>query len=199
MSYEYIAGFFDGEGSVVLYQGRPVVTIVQARRNNLVLRRILGFLESDGVSCGLYHVKPRAECFKLMRMSTLKINSVDSNIKFLKSVLPFLYVKRTKTMSVLDHAASRTYNTRAFIEERLALARTDYISGMSAIASAKKNNVCWKVLRASLRKHGIDVRGQSASKKLWWASMPADKRKKICDNLEFHKHPSFTGQRANSK
>lgn len=196
IGWEYIAGFFDGEGCVYRHQGRVSIAIYQARRNNRVLRAIRAFVLSEGIACHLNHTHPRTDCFKPTRMSVIQIRAVESAKTFLRAILPHLHVKKAKVKAALAHLDNTAFRTREAVIANVERACADYLNGMSAVAAAKKNGTSWKTLKDKLVADGIEVRGASASKKLWWSTMPKAKRQKICANLEIHKHPPFNGRRA---
>jgi len=190
MSLEYIAGFFDGEGSIYLHHDRPQIVIYQAKQNNHVLYCMKKFLNNHhGIAAHINHdLKPRCDTFKPTLMSVLQIRDVESAILFLKIIYPFLYIKRAKIDEIFKTVNGRTYNTRKQINIRLESAQKDYFNGMSAVAAAKKNSVSWKCLKNHFLRNDIVVRNASSSKKLWWKNLPDIKKQKIYDALDRGRH-----------
>ena len=97
VNWAYIAGFFDGEGNVGVYGRTPAVTMTQT--NEVVLRKIQGFLGTVGIKSSMYGYKP-------YRSSThnfvwkLSIRSKESTEKFLHGVIPYLCVKKVVAQDV---------------------------------------------------------------------------------------------------
>ena len=99
MNWNYLAGFFDGEGYVAAVKnGRDVWQVTQKRTE--VLDEIQVFLEGYGLQCG--RVKTGyTEC------ETLTVWRV-ADVEFLcKKLLPKIIVKQGQTQAVLDAIKSR--------------------------------------------------------------------------------------------
>lgn len=105
MSFEYIAGFFDGEGSIYAPIGRnvhtPHLALPQSGpEGKQVLDEIAAFLESKGID--VYRMHPRLTS-KIGKkpMHTIEIGNMKSATLFLQAVLPYLRVKKVKAQDVL--------------------------------------------------------------------------------------------------
>ena len=191
MSWEYIAGFFDGEGTVGKSGRVPFLQIVQMKRNNFVLRRINKFLTSQGIDNKIYQVKSRQTNFKQSRITVLRINRTDDISLFLAFVMPLLYVKRKRSEEIREYIENGNFNTRGKVLRKLEAATIDYVNGMTAVGAAKKHGTSWVSLRAHLKKQNIEVRNQSAAMKLEWSKASPEKRKKYGDHLHRYQHLGF--------
>lgn len=110
MSWQYVAGFFDGEGSVGLYQtgglgnSRFGLSIGQSERNGgyEVLCEIRDFLIEHGVT-----TKSIAKsCTSGRRgnpMFTLQLNKLESVRLFLAGTFPYLRVKKVVAQDILRY------------------------------------------------------------------------------------------------
>jgi len=107
MTWPYIAGFFDGEGSIVVHRGNHGVfriQIVQSEQNGgeAVLKEIASFLEQYGIHSNIHRSKKReGHCC----MFSLNIGQLHSVVKFLKFLFPYLRVKRSLAQDVIRYAA----------------------------------------------------------------------------------------------
>lgn len=95
MTWQYIAGFFDGEGTVrFTNQGGLAITIAQSRdRGADVLRKMCHFLSTQGIKSRQY--KPYRQ-----NMHTLGLTDRPHVLAFLRGVFPHTEVKR---IEVQDH------------------------------------------------------------------------------------------------
>lgn len=102
MSWQYISGFFDGEGNIStpLGHGSLHLGITQAGKSGIeVLTEIQNFLAIRGIKSRMQyvrHIKDRKPVYVLY-MST------KAALPFLKSVYPYLRVKRVQALDVIRH------------------------------------------------------------------------------------------------
>jgi len=106
LSWEYIAGFFDGEGNVGVFSNRarrglgsPVITIAQTgARGQVLLTAISEFLK-------LYEIKCYLGCRKAhgnnAAQYTIRICNRAHVSKFLRMVFPYLWIKKVESQDVL--------------------------------------------------------------------------------------------------
>lgn len=105
IGWEYVAGFFDGEGcvSIVKQNGklkRIDVGLFQSEPQAEVLRRIEKFLAREGiVGRWKYHSTHRSE--NASTTVHLVINRQESVRRFLEAVYPYLIVKSEKSAIAL--------------------------------------------------------------------------------------------------
>jgi len=108
MSWEYIAGFFDGEGCIyratkkgkVLNHYRLTITQV----NTEVLYTIKQFLQDNNIVSRI-HERQHLQSPRCRTTTMLVIDNYQNTLPFLNNILPHLIVKKDKAMeaiSVLD-------------------------------------------------------------------------------------------------
>jgi len=86
MNWQYIAGFFDGEGSIILKNGRSRIAIVQT--NKPVLESIKKFTK-----CGnIFEVTKRKPHWKDCWVYSISCKKDIYN--FLRKITPYLFVKK---------------------------------------------------------------------------------------------------------
>lgn len=106
MNFDYIAGFFDGEGSVstMCFTHRTglqatIVTLSQSGTEGLrILTAIRDFLGVEGIK-GYIHTQARRANYRVMHH--LKISARDSVVRFLEAMLPRSSVKFVVTQDTL--------------------------------------------------------------------------------------------------
>lgn len=102
MNWAYVAGFFDGEGSIGLGVNKRFVrlTFAQSRtRGLLLLQEIQVFLASHGIVSHVHETHfPR---LGKQRMYQLRINGVEGAKLFLDATLPYLRIKRTEAQDAI--------------------------------------------------------------------------------------------------
>ena len=105
VSWQYIAGFFDGEGSIAVrtYKGYGNfnITIPQSGVvGERILKEIQWFLKQEDInSCVFLDTKVRGLAKKPVHR--LCVNNRINMIAFLRHVLPYLHVKHTQAQDVL--------------------------------------------------------------------------------------------------
>jgi intein/homing endonuclease len=109
LSWEYIAGFFDGEGSVGIYQNRarrgfgsPVVALVQSGdRGKKLLTEISEFLSSRGVKSYLGRTRKVKVKDTHTTCHVLRVCNRPGVTLFLRGVFPYLRIKKIEAQDVL--------------------------------------------------------------------------------------------------
>lgn len=103
MSWQYIAGFFDGEGNVSIPLGVSSlnVGIVQAGDTGLeLLERIVSFLEEQGIRSRI----DRSRKLEPNRKKVYKLYLSAKNAeRFLRRVLPYIHIKKVVSQDVLRY------------------------------------------------------------------------------------------------
>ena|SRR3990167_7606838 len=102
MNWSYIAGFFDGEGSVLGYGRAPRISIAQKRAK--VLRDIQKFMWAQDIRSQIYKY-PNS---KRKDLSQLRVNATNEVISFIECVLPYLIVKKRECKNALGILRTRT-------------------------------------------------------------------------------------------
>ncbi len=165
-TWQYVAGFFDGEGHItnLTSYARPSVLITQADRNDVVLSKISEFLSSKGVH---HLLRPKSKATdKWLATSTIAIHSWRDVRRFLRTVLPYLIVKRVRAIEALDFIENREWRAKTS-PEQLEGARVLYHQGLSFRDAAHKFKLESHQLRNYMRKQGEAGRTQSEAVTLW--------------------------------
>jgi hypothetical protein len=99
MSWPYIAGFFDGEGSIRLYQRGVQWSVAQSgKRGIAVLADIKKFLASDGITSSIYCPK------KITKAIPCLVATGRENVSYLVGrLMPHLHVKKSECQDVLRY------------------------------------------------------------------------------------------------
>jgi hypothetical protein len=113
MSWEYIAGFFDGEGHVSLSRqqkngenqfsrGNPRVTLVQAHeRGRHLLEEISSFLRDESITSVIeIHHEGDERCSRAYR---LRVTGFRGIVPFLNGVFPYLRIKKIEAQDMLRY------------------------------------------------------------------------------------------------
>lgn len=120
MTWEYVAGFFDGEGNITIYdyerkrvlapdrittyqekqvkismaqKTRIIVNMVQLK--NGIIPKINEFLIAEGINSHIH----KTDRFDIQR---LQFSSRESCKIFLEKIIPYLFVKKEKAQLALD-------------------------------------------------------------------------------------------------
>lgn len=98
MSWEYLAGFFDGEGTIRLSNRATHWSIAQSQdRGRRALEEIQRFLGDQGIPSGI-HVKRRRD-----GMYTLWISKRASVERIGRATLPYLRIKKVEMQDALRY------------------------------------------------------------------------------------------------
>jgi len=96
VDWQYLAGFFDGDGCISVKRSRFRCQL--SNINLRVLEEIRNFLEEHGIK--VYISKDRI-------YHTLEIHKMEDVVKFLSALLPFLIVKKDYANLVIAYLAHR--------------------------------------------------------------------------------------------
>jgi len=103
MSWPYVAGFFDGEGCIFMNHisgrltGHYKVTITQSERP--VLQGVAAFLAQNGIDSRIYGRQKMTG--QRRQLINLIIQRKENVVKFLRFVIPYLWVKRVQAQDAL--------------------------------------------------------------------------------------------------
>jgi intein/homing endonuclease len=114
MNWDYVAGFFDGEGCIGFYttkkdyeyayrmipKGRKVQIISISQKTRPVLEEIHSFLVSEGINSAIHEIK-RVFQGKIFSLYELNIKGQKGRTQFLKKIESKLIVKRSKAYDAL--------------------------------------------------------------------------------------------------
>lgn len=106
INWSYVAGLFDGEGSVSTGVGNGVTasTIAQSGPKGLtLLEDVANFLRANGVRCIVYSTGAAGTDRRVLESYRLSVHGFKESSKFLKSVLPMLRVKRTVAQDLIRY------------------------------------------------------------------------------------------------
>jgi intein/homing endonuclease len=104
VSWPYIAGFFDGEGSLRMPggYGSPHINIAQSRKRGLdLLTEIQSFLSTHGIKSNIR--RHRTLTGNGHEMFYLYMYSQASGVAFLRSVFPYLHIKKLEAQDMLRY------------------------------------------------------------------------------------------------
>jgi hypothetical protein len=121
MSLQYIAGFFDGEGTIrISAKGGLQISIAQkGERGRQVLNAIRSDLTLLGVTARMFGVTKQA-------MYPMGVTGQENVLKLCRLLLPYLHVKRTE---VADHL--RFYTLFPRMQPGSVAARLRHWEGMT--------------------------------------------------------------------
>ena len=162
MTFEYIAGFFDGEGCVItLGAHRHLVGLAQ--RTPRVLHTIKAFLADHGIAAQIYESTDRRRAVHVQTYQ-LQITNMVSVERFLAAVVPHLIVKRNISARALKRTRERlTYWTQR--NARYDKAIDYYKAGHSAQECGRDCGVNVNTLLARLKTRGVFRRGPQGSRR----------------------------------
>lgn len=109
MSWPYIAGFFDGEGSIGVSSsnsGRKAgIYIAQSgRMGQIVLEEIQTFLRLRGVDSSVFCTGITGIAKRTKPSYRLGVCGFTGTVTFLKGVLPYLRIKRAQAQDVIRYS-----------------------------------------------------------------------------------------------
>ena len=161
MSWQYIAGFFDGEGSISTMQfsrrtgiASSVACLAQTGDEGYaVLTAIKNFMWERGVKSYITTQK-RIKGYRVMH--NLRVCAKPSVIMFLREALPYVHVKKVKTQDTLrfsilfpsirgsDNAERNKRGAKCLDVEGM---ESDLAAGMTISAVARKHGVCFDTVK----------------------------------------------------
>lgn len=144
MTWTYIAGFFDGEGSLIKKPNKKSYRIQIAQTNKKVLKEILEY-----VGCGhICHPKKRKPHWKESWM--FYISKQEDVLKFLKKIADNLIVKRKQVnefLPILEEQVLKKGVHQRKIITRKRRAKILRKQGLSYREIGKKLNIDWGYAR----------------------------------------------------
>ncbi|OGM91265.1 hypothetical protein A2755_02605 [Candidatus Wolfebacteria bacterium RIFCSPHIGHO2_01_FULL_48_22] len=150
MSWNYVAGFFDGEGSIC-HNGKGF-RIYIAQTNEDVLKDITDF-------CGFGKVAKVTKRKKHWKDSWIYYIARQEDVySFIKGVNKFLVVKKgiaQKTIKALDEYFAKKENRKKVLERKISIAEEMRLKGASYRKIGKKVGLDWGYTRRILLKRGI--------------------------------------------
>lgn len=167
MNWDYIAGFFDGEGNIHKVRGRQLYTIgfVQCESNKKAITAICRFLNSAGVKHYLRHTRrepPHQDVWRVV------IQSADNVLAFLRPIVARLIVKRTAAKQAIAFCEG-VVRRKTDKQENIKKAIQAYVTGEcpSINQARRKFRVADKTLRKYLFELGHrPARGRSETQSI---------------------------------
>ncbi|MBW2675420.1 MAG: hypothetical protein JRD89_18760 [Deltaproteobacteria bacterium] len=157
VTWPYLAGFFDAEGSVCSYK-RLDLRVIKITNSNLsilkALRAFLGF--------GKIYKKSKENCYEI------RINYQDQVKQFIQGVLPYSVVKKSKLSEALKHIEVRgVKKIHKFRSIKKEIFYDLYVNQkLSTCQIARMLGVHPTSVREKLRKLGIPVRSLSEASRI---------------------------------
>ena len=151
MNWNYIAGFFDGEGSVTLYKenknrwGRAVKINIE-QKDTKSLKAIKKFLLEKGLNkVGLYSRKTRTT-------SCIQIQNKFDIALFLENIIPRVIVKKKKCEKCLKFITSKWYAVGSYPQETKQKAIDLYNKGFNYFQISKKIGANHKTIKSWIKR-----------------------------------------------
>lgn len=136
MDWNYIAGFFDGEGNITIHKPNErgatkyvAISVAQKESKADVIYIMKEFLEKEGIETHLYLQKTQGE--KWENMVALRIANKKNGEKFLKKIIGKLYVKKSEAEKALEFYTTFKRNINDITEEEGREIIELYMSGKS--------------------------------------------------------------------
>jgi LAGLIDADG endonuclease len=110
ITWQYLAGFFDGEGSVSITSNHRsgfniAIQLPQSGIEGLaLLTTIREFLMEQGIQVQQIYTRDKSSPLSKKTDNRLQIGNRDSSIAFLKSILPFVQIKKSKVEDAIRFA-----------------------------------------------------------------------------------------------
>lgn len=137
MSWQYIAGFVDGEGSIVQTQKR-VYRLLIPQTHEGVLQEIRHFVAAGTI----YKVKKRQAHWK--DSWTFAVARQEDLLRFLKKIIPHLIVKKSLAVhrvAIIEKIVAENRAKRRYLQKKLKLCKLLRSQGMTYRAIAKRMNI----------------------------------------------------------
>jgi intein/homing endonuclease len=161
MSWEYIAGFFDGEGWVGMSMGvrrncsNVRVRIVQtAERGRILLETIQAFIAKAGIKSSV-RISPTGDDNRQI-LWVLEISSRDSTLRFLRMVMPFIHIKRTEAQDIIRYCTMFPIMAQSL--RQMLAAEAGYVSkiGNDAVLEIRRRKLAGERTGVLAKEFGVD-------------------------------------------
>lgn len=106
MNWPYIAGFVDGEGSIIMAVGtgciRPSLFIAQSGdKGKMLLQKISSWMASQGIESHIYFVPSCKKELSKLDTYRLNIGGREDVLAALRNIVPHLELKRIAAQDIL--------------------------------------------------------------------------------------------------
>ena len=161
MNWQYLGGFFDGEGHVGVHKGRGKYTqhdITVANTHKPTIEAISRFLNSQNIKHSTF--KRTYDNPKWKTAFKIKVTSIRAGIVFLEMILPYLLTKREQALSTLEwlrRQTPRKFISKESFDNALAL----YSSGKTLRQVGGILGMDHKAIRVYGKRVGFKFRSRS--------------------------------------
>jgi transposase-like protein len=191
MNWDYIAGFFDGEGHLVVkpykdkhgHFRKVTVGFTQAEEGKEILFAIKDFLEKEGFHPSLRCEKDRRDKrgYKLQPKWRLELQSIFEVKRFCEIVRDKLIYKRRKVEDAIAFidATGLKHIRRRFTEDEKRRMKELYLEGYSTLSIGEMFGVSYNVIRRLLKEMSVSLRPPNA-----WTDRAKEKLKATLSSPE---------------
>ena len=153
MDWNYIAGFFDGEGSISFkVKGKtPFYVVCIANTNREILEEIQKFLREKGINSHLYS-RPSAQYIYISKQSDM--------LKFLRRIKPFIFIKLPKAKELIFYLTHKKSRFKINISPKIIF-KMYWIDKLSTVQIGKKLNCSSTCVKEFFDKNKIPLRNKS--------------------------------------
>lgn len=160
MTWNYIAGFFDGEGHVGLsndgkHTGRQQVSVAIANTHIQTLSEIRSFLAKQNIASKIYIRKRTIPRYKPCGMLTLTDHI--GKREFLRALLDLSITKREAIAKAIHHIESKEWLI-PFDDNTMKSAMRSYKSGDSLRDIERSHGISSRTIRKHAKRFGVDMR-----------------------------------------
>jgi hypothetical protein len=176
-TWQYLAGFFDGEGCIE-WRSSFVLVVTQSDRADNVLAHIAIFLRSRDVRCILRarRLYKRKDPVRWRPQSQIEVLDWRSVRRCLRKMLPFLIVKRERALKALEYIQNRKWKPSLIPEERVGRAYLAYRDGLSFRQIEARFHLSSKILRLYMKRQGYASRTRTMAIRKWHNEMQPRKK-----------------------
>lgn len=101
MTIQWLAGFFDGEGSIFIARSTYATVLAITQKGRTILEEIKNFLKYGTI----VYMQPT----KYENLSQLRITKTNDVIKFLENILPYFKIKSLQGKLALQYLKGREH------------------------------------------------------------------------------------------
>jgi len=169
INWDWVAGFFEGEGNISWYQGVKGTKqgtsgrIVIGQKDERSLIAIKDFLEGNGFTRCLLYRRPAYPPRNPNPIWILAINQRDEVVRFLEQIKPMLFEKQAKAADVLKRLKKLMQERDEVLNKALELKQ----SGKTWEDIRRLAHINYRTLNNYARSKGIELRLPSFDAEKW--------------------------------
>jgi hypothetical protein len=115
MTWAYVAGFTDGDGSILWWVDKKErihfqITWGQVDKTSDVIHALETFLNVNGIVCQSRIAKQSRKAYGTREMRVLAVNRREDILKILKRITPHLILKRAGALEVIEAIEARVFS-----------------------------------------------------------------------------------------